>query len=259
MDEINILAQERNIPVIEDACQAIGAEYKGRKTGNLGTLGCFSFYPTKNLGAFGDGGLITTNDHDLAVCCRAIKSHAPGKIGADAYRSMFNEEPETIDDMCASENGLYDPYKYYNYFIGENSRLDAMQAAVLLTKLPLLDKYNNCRRSIAKKYSEKLSDIPIVVPKTEFEDRVSCFHQYAVLTDDKDELIKYLSEKGIGTGAFYPVPLHFQKAYMSLDYKKGSLPVSESVCARSVCLPVFPELLDEETDMVVDRIREFYN
>ncbi len=258
MDEINEIAAERSIPVIEDACQAIGAEYNGKKTGNLGTLGCFSFYPTKNLGAFGDGGLITTNSDDLATCCRAIKAHASGKTGADAYRFMFNEEPEALGNMQASENGLYDPYKYYNYFIGENSRLDAMQAVVLLTKLPHLDSYNDNRRKIAKKYTDAFLDIPVLAPTIEFTDRVSCFHQYAILTEKKEELVQYLSDNGIGTGAFYPVPLHLQKAYKDLEYKEGSLPVAESVCNRSVCLPVFPELTDEETDYIIEKIRVFF-
>lgn len=258
MDEINAMAAERDIPVIEDACQAIGAEYKGKKTGNLGSLGCFSFYPTKNLGAFGDGGLITTNDDNYAICCRAIKAHASGKNGADAYSILYNEEPEVLGNFEISENGLYDPYKYYNYFVGENSRLDAMQAAILLTKLSKLDAYNAKRRIIAKKYTDAFSDLPVVAPRTGFADRVPCFHQYALLTEKKDELVNYLSENGIGTGAFYPVPLHLQKAYKNLSYKEGSLPVSESVCARSVCLPVFPELTEEETDYIIEKIRKFF-
>ncbi len=258
MDKINEIANKRDIPVIEDACQAIGSEYKGKKAGNLGTLGCFSFYPTKNLGAFGDGGLITTNDDNLADCCRAIKAHASGKLGADAFRFIFKEEPECLDNMSVSENGLYDPYKYYNYFIGENSRLDAVQAAVLLVKLPHLDIYNENRRKIARKYMEAFAELPISIPKSQSVDCVSCVHQFAILTDRKEELVKYLSDNGIGTGAFYPVPLHLQKAYKSLLYKNGDLPVAESVCNRSVCLPVFPELTEEETDFIVEKIKTFF-
>ncbi len=258
MDELNQIADEKGIPVIEDACQAIGAEYKRKKTGSLGIIGCFSFYPTKNLGAFGDGGLITTNDDELATCCRAIKAHASGKTGADAFRYMFNEEPEALGNMLDSENGLYDPYKYYNFFIGENSRLDAIQAVILLTKLPHLDEYNKKRRRIATKYSKAFSDLPIKVPETDYLDRVSSFHQYAILTEKKEELVSYLAENGIGTGAFYPVPLHLQKAYRDLNYKEGDLPIAESVCKRSVCLPIFPELTDEETDYVIDKIKAFF-
>ena len=171
---------------------------------------------------------------------------------------MFNEEPEALNNMKVSENGLYDPFKYYNYFIGENSRLDAMQAAVLLTKLPHLDRYNENRRKIAKKYTDAFLDIPVIAPRYEFADRVSCFHQYAILTEKKEELVQYLSDNGIGTGAFYPVPLHLQKAYKDLGYKAGSLPVAESVCDRSVCLPVFPELTEEETDYIIEKIRVFF-
>ena len=160
--------------------------------------------------------------------------------------------------MIVSENGLYDPYKYYNYFIGENSRLDAMQAVILLTKLSHLDIYNANRRKIAKKYTDAFLNLPVVVPKTKYFDRVSCFHQYALLTEKKEELVKYLSENGIGTGAFYPVPLHLQKAYNSLSYSEGSLPVAESVCKRSVCLPVFPELTEEETEYIIEKLSTFY-
>ncbi|MBO6215067.1 MAG: DegT/DnrJ/EryC1/StrS family aminotransferase [Lachnospiraceae bacterium] len=258
MDEINAIAGEYGIPVIEDACQAIGSEYKGKMAGNLGQAGCFSFYPTKNLGAFGDGGLITTNSEEIATCCKAIKAHAAGKTGADAYQIMYHDRPDALKEMSASKDGLYDPYKYYNYFIGQNSRLDAIQAAVLLTKLPHLNEYNGRRHSIAEKYNEALSDLPVVLPQVDRLDRVSCFHQYALLTEKKDELVSYLANEGIGTGAFYPVPLHLQKAYKHLGYKDGSLPVSESVCRRSVCLPVFPELTESEVDYIIDKIRGFY-
>ena len=258
MDEINDIANERGVPVIEDACQAIGAEYKGKKTGALGTMGCFSFYPTKNLGAFGDGGMISTDDDNLAVCCRAIKSHASGKTGADAFRYLYDEEPEALSSMKESENGLYDPYKYYNYFIGQNSRLDAVQAGILLTKLPHLDEFNDKRCKIAAKYSENFNDLPVISPRTVFEDRKSCFHQYALLVEDKVKFAEYLGERGIGTGAFYPIPLHLQKAYKDFGFREGDLPVVESVCKRSVCLPVFPELTEEETDYIVETVRSFF-
>ncbi len=258
MDEINAIATEYGISVIEDACQAIGAEYKGKKTGGLGTLGCFSFYPTKNLGAFGDGGLITTDDDNLDICCRAIKSHASGKIGADAYAYMFGGQSDVFDNMNVSENGLYDPYKYFNYFIGQNSRLDAIQAGILLKKLLYLDGYNNNRCQIASRYSESFKDLPVVTPRVEFKDKKSCFHQYALLVDDKVQFTEFLAEKGIGTGAFYPVPLHLQKAYRNLGYHEGDLPVAESVCSRSVCLPIFPELTDQEQDYIIECVRSYF-
>jgi len=258
MDEINEIAMAHKIPVVEDACQAIGAVYKGKKAGNLGTVGCFSFYPTKNLGAMGDGGMISTNDDNVAKICRSLKSHAAGKLGAEAYSALYNERVDELENMKVSENGLYDPCKYYNYFIGGNSRLDSMQAAVLNVKLAHLDEYNLKRANIAKRYTEALRNLNLRVPETEYSDRESCWHQYAVLCDKKQELIDFLASKEIGVGAFYPVPLHLQKAFKNLNYSEGSLKVTEDVCQKSVCLPVFPELNDEEVDYIIESIKEFF-
>lgn len=258
MEEINELAEELGIPVIEDACQAIGAEYRGKKTGTLGTMGCFSFYPTKNLGAFGDGGMITTNDDALAENCRALKNHAAGRIGAKAFCNLYQEEVRELEQMPAGGDSLYDPCKYYNYFIGGNSRLDSIQAAVLSVKLKYLDSYNEKRAAIARRYSQELSGLPIIVPDITEKDRKSCWHQYAVLCDRKEELIQYLEEHGIGAGSFYPVPLHLQKAFKDLGYRPGDLKVAEHICSRSVCLPVFPELEEKEQDYVIQTIRNFF-
>lgn len=257
MEEINHLAAQHGIPVIEDACQAIGAEYRGRKTGNLGTLGCFSFYPTKNLGAYGDGGMITTNDDDLANLCRALKSHAAGKVGAEAYEFLCREKAEEWL-MGDGQDALYDPYKYYNYFIGTNSRLDAVQAAVLSVKLKYLDQYNEKRREIAAFYSQGLEDCPVQLPDDNKKDRISCWHQYAIVCDRKEELIAFLGENGIGAGNFYPVPLHLQKAFYRLGYQKNSLPVAEKICKGTVCLPIFPELTEEEAAYVIQTIKRFF-
>lgn len=258
MEEINEIARINNIPVIEDACQAIGAEYKGRKTGNLGTIGCFSFYPTKNLGAMGDGGMITTNDDNIAKVCRALKAHAAGKNGAESYSYLYNEEVKELKDLEASSDGLYDPCKYYNYLIGGNSRLDSMQAAVLDIKLSHLDEYNSRRAYIAERYTEGLKDTGLVLPSVECVDRRSCWHQYAVLCDEKERFVSYMEEHKIGVGAFYPVPLHLQKAFSGLGYKEGMLPNAESICKKSVCLPIFPELADSEIDEIIDTVRGFY-
>ena len=254
MDKINAIAKKHNIKVVEDACQAIGAEYKGTKVGGLGDIACFSFYPTKNLGACGDGGMITTNDDDLAVISRAIKSHGSGKIGAQAKSLLTNEKMEDVK-VNQEATALYDPFKYYNYIIGVNSRLDTMQAAVLLTKLEHLDTYSANRKKHAKRYYDELKGLPMKVLE---HDEECCYHQYAVLVDEKDAFVKHLNDKGIGTGAFYPVPLHLQKAFDELGYKEGSLPVAESVCNRSVCLPIFPELTDEEMSYIIDTIKEFF-
>jgi len=258
MDEICQLASEYNIPVIEDACQAIGAEYKGKKTGNLGSLGCFSFYPTKNLGAMGDGGMITTNDDNLAKICRALKSHAAGRNGAEAFSVLYKEQVPELEDLKVSENGLYDPCKYFNYFIGENSRLDSMQAAVLLVKLEYLDSYNKKRKAIAERYSLELAGLSLQLPQVDYDDRESCWHQYAVLCEDKEKFVAYMEENGIGVGAFYPVPLHLQKAFKNLGYANGSLLTAEEVCSKSVCLPIFPELSEEEIDYIINTIKEYF-
>lgn len=257
MMELNELATQYGLPVIEDACQAIGAEYQGRRAGTLGKAGCFSFYPTKNLGAFGDGGMITTDDDDLANACRALKTHAAGKIGAKAYAWLYHEKlPELMEN---EEGGLYDPCKYFNYFIGSNSRLDSVQAAVLLVKKKYLDEYNEKRKKIASLYTEGLKELPIRVPFCEKKDRDSCWHQYAILCNQKEELINFLKKSGIGAGNFYPIPLHLQKAFNYLGYEKNSLPVAENICERTVCLPIFPELTEEEVSYVVGMIKNFFN
>ncbi len=258
MDEINAIAKHHNLFVIEDACQAIGSTYKGKMAGNLGDLACFSFYPTKNLGAFGDGGMITTNSDTLANACRALKAHAAGKTGFEAASSLGYDVGE-MANIDQHSDSLYDPYKYYNYLIGSNSRLDSIQAAILLVKLKKLDEYNSSRRQIAKRYNEAFHHLPLQVPVSNDNDyRSTCWHQYAVLCEDKDAFIKKLEEAGIGVGAFYPVPLHLQKAYIGLGYKEGSLPVVESVCKRSVCLPVFPEMTVEDQDQVISAVESFF-
>ncbi len=257
MDEINDIASEYGIPVIEDACQAIGAEYKGKKTGTLGTMGCFSFYPTKNLGAFGDGGMITTDDDDMAIVCRSIKAHASGRTGAEAYQIMTGELVNELASFVYKGDGLYDPCKYFNYFIGRNSRLDSIQASILSIKLKHLEEYNFRRRQIAMRYTNAFADTQLRTPRTEYSDRIHCFHQYALLCDDKDEMIRFMSQMGIGLGAFYPVPLHMQRAYQHQNGDKEALPVVENVCSRSVCLPIFPELTEEEIDYVIKLTRDF--
>lgn len=251
MDELNEIANEYGIPVIEDACQAIGATYKGKRTGSLGTMGCFSFYPTKNLGCFGDGGMISTNDVELANICRSIKAHAAGRQAAIAYEKLTGnkvEEIETVD--IDGRDQLYDPLKYFNFFIGENSRLDSIQAAVLNVKLNCLEEYNKRRHKIAEMYEEGLRGCNIETPPVYFQDRQSCFHQFAICVDDKDGFIKYLNNNGIGAGNFYPIPLHKQKAFEKIVSDK--LDIAEERCKRTVCLPIFPELEDDEIKYIID-------
>jgi len=254
MDSINELAKKYNLFVIEDACQAIGTKYNGIYAGGLGDIACFSFFPTKNLGAFGDAGMITTNDDSMAILCKALREHAGGKAGADAkaIKDGTFSESEAVE-----ANSLYNPYKYYNYLIGHNARMDELQAAILSVKLKHLDEFNIKRALTAGYYIEALKDCDLVMPFI-FEGRHHSWHQFAIRTKEKDKLGEYLAENGITTGAFYPVPLHLQKAYEDLGYKKGDLPISEMLSNETLCLPIFPELTDDEKAYVVSKIKEFY-
>lgn len=255
MDEICKIAQEHNLLVIEDACQAIGAEYKGKMVGNIGNAACFSFFPTKNLGAFGDGGIITTNDDDLATICRALREHGMAQNGAKARYVLEGIE----DDLAGtvSPDGLYNPYKYYNYLIAYNSRLDAIQAVVLSIKLDYLNEFNSKRTKIAEFYEKEMGNLEgIVTPKAD-SDVKTVWHQYALRCDKKDELGNYLASNNVGSAAFYPVPLHLQKALTYLGYQEGDFPVAEMITKQTVCLPIFPELEEEELAYVTANIKNF--
>lgn len=256
MDRIMEIAHKHNLKVIEDDAQAIGSEYKGRKAGTLGDVGCFSFYPTKNLGGAGDGGMVTTNSDDLYTIIKAYKEHGSGENGAKALELLEGVKEELTTSEQATE--LYNPYKYFNYLIGYNSRLDAIQAAVLSVKLKHLDEYNNNRSAIAKKYFEGLTD---KVRRPIYSDDIKpCWHQFVVRSEYKEELCAYLTENGVGNGTFYPVPLHNQKAFNKDNCKNPgvSLPVSEEISSQSVCLPIFPEMTDEQVQYVIDIVNKFY-
>ncbi len=226
MDPILEIAQKHNIAVIEDACQAHGAKYKNRKAGSMGAVGCFSFYPGKNLGAFGEGGAIITQDEDIAQKVRMIRDHGQRK-------------------------------KYFHDLEGYNGRLDAIQAGVLRIKLKRLDDWNRARHENAAYYNELLSEIPSVTLLTEAEFADSVYHLYVILVNDRDELQKFLDSKGIATGLHYPLPLHLQKAYEHLGYKKGAFPVTEYIANRLLSLPMFPELKREQIEYVVKSIKEY--
>ena len=256
MDRIMEIAKAHNLMVIEDDAQAIGCEYKGRKAGTLGDVGCFSFYPTKNLGGAGDGGMVTTNSDDLYTILKAYKEHGAGENGAKALELQEGIKEEISTNEVATE--LYNPYKYYNYLIGYNSRLDAIQAAVLSVKLKHLDVYNGRRAQIAKMYFAGLTDKlrrPVYGTETK-----PCWHQFVVRSEYKSELCAYLSENGVGNGTFYPVPLHNQKAFSTSNCKNPgvSLPVAEEISSQSVCLPIFPEMTDEQVQFVIDTVNKFY-
>ena len=256
MDRINAIAKKHNLKVIEDDAQAIGCEYKGRKAGTLGDIGCFSFYPTKNLGGAGDGGMVTTNSDDLNTIVRAYREHGAAQGGAKALELLegVKEEIKTKEKVT----DLYNPFKYYNYLIGYNSRLDAIQAAILSVKLKHLAEFNNRRSQIAKMYLEGLTDKH---RKPEYSTDVKpCWHQFVIRSEYKGELCEYLTAHDVGNGTFYPVPLHRQKAFNTYNCKNpnASLPVAEEIASQTVCLPVFPEMTDEQVRYVIETVNGFY-
>ena len=227
MDTILTIARAHGLMVIEDAAQAIGALYKGENAGSLGDIGCFSFYPTKNLGGYGDGGLVTTNNDELAECIKILRVHG--------------SKP-----------------KYYHSYIGINGRLDAIQAAVLSVKLKYLSEWSESRRMVASYYTEHLTGLPIRLPKIETYNS-HIFHQYVIATSQRDALMKYLEQHGVETVIYYPVPLHLQKCFEYLGYKRGDLPESEKASQETLALPVFPEITRKEQDYVIHRIKDFFS
>jgi len=237
MDPILQMAKARSLFVIEDAAQAIGAEYKplshsqGRRAGGMGDLGCFSFYPTKNLGAMGDGGMVVTNRLGLAERVRILRVHG--------------SQP-----------------KYFHRWIGLNSRLDTIQAAILLVKFKYLEKWTKERQKRAKTYQtlfrEGFSDIPdLHLPTTQYEN-THVYHQYVIRVPKRDRLRDYLLNEGVGTDIYYPLPLHLQECFSFLNHRRGEFPNSEKASEEVLALPIYPELTEDQQLFVVDRIRAFY-
>ncbi len=231
MDKINQLAKKYKLYVVEDACQAIGAEYKGKKVGSLGDVGCFSFFPSKNLNAYGDGGMITTDNQKLAEKIKMLRNHG-SKI------------------------------KYYNDEIGVSSRLDGLQAAILSVKLKHLNKWNKSRQNIADNYNNLLKDIGgIEIPKYDLGKNIShVYHQYTlkIKNGKRDELKKYLEENNISSMVYYPLPLHLMKAFEYLKIKKGPLPVTEKMCSEVLSLPIYAELEEKKIEFICGGINNFY-
>ena len=224
MDAIMSIAKERKIAVIEDAAQAIGAKYKGRSAGSLGDVGCFSFFPSKNLGGFGDGGMITTNNPQLAEKIKMLRVHG----GVDKYR-----------------------HKY----IGGNFRLDAIQAAVLRVKLKYLDEWHRARQQNAKLYDELFAGSEVVTPVIASYNE-SIYNQYCVQVKNRNKVLEHLRGNDIGCEVYYPLPLHLQECFGYLGYKKGDFPVAERLSERALALPVYPELKREQIEQVVKTILE---
>jgi dTDP-4-amino-4,6-dideoxygalactose transaminase len=224
MDPILEIANRHGIPVIEDACQAHGAEYKGRKAGTFGVAGCFSFYPGKNLGACGEGGAVTTNDADLAQRIRLWRDHGSSK-------------------------------KYEHIFPGLNMRMEGIQGGILSVKLKYLDRWNDQRRQVAAAYDKALADTDIEVP-TEMGYGRHVYHLYVIQSDNRDALRQQLSDAGIESGLHYPIPLHLQEAYRFLKYKKGDFPVTERVKSRILSLPMYPGIDPKAVERVASELRE---
>ena len=225
IESIQTAARARAIHLVEDCAQAIGARCRGRHVGNWGATGCFSFYPTKNLGANGDGGMIVTDDEALAKKLCMLRVHGIER-------------------------------RYHHDLHGYNSRLDDLQAAILRVKLPHLNAWNERRAALARRYEEGLSGLPVTLPQAAPEN-THVWHVYALLTDRRDALQSFLAERGVGTLIYYPVPLHRQKVYADLGYREGDLPVAEETARRILPLPIYPELTDDQVDYVVDVIRQF--
>ena len=229
MDPICALAAERGIPVIEDAAKSIGSEYRNRRAGSMGQIGCFSFFPSKNLGGFGDGGMLTTSDAALGARLTALRIH--GRTG-----------------------------KYFHQWIGVNSRLDTLQAAVLRVKFRYLDHWTEGRQKNAERYRTRLagSDIPVqpAVP-ADYQTR-HVYNQFVIRCSRRDALQAHLKNQGIGTEIYYPLPLHLQPCFALLGYKHGDFPVSEKLAAESLALPIQAELAAEDIDTICESIRSFY-
>lgn len=229
MEDITRIAKENNLSVIEDAAQAIGAEYENKKAGSFGDLGCFSFFPSKNLGGFGDGGMIVTKDNNLDSNLRILKNHGSSR-----------------------------KEKYLNLVLGINSRLDAIQAAVLRVKLRHLNNWSKKRAENAEIYNQELKGVGDIITPITPENRNHIYNQYTIRTSKRDELKNYLKERNIPSMVYYPLPLHLQPAFSYLGHDKGDYPEAEKASQEVLSLPIYPELTREEIAEVIKAIKNFY-
>jgi len=223
MDAINDIAREHSLKVIEDNAQAFGAEYKGRKTGSLGDIGCLSFFPSKNLGGYGDGGMVVTDDPDLAEKVRMLRAHGWKK-------------------------------KYFPEILGYNSRLDALQAAILRVKLRYLDEWNDRRRELAAVYQGLLANIPGISTPFEAPEVKHVYHLYVLRLAERDLMQRKLGEAGIATGIYYPKPIHLTQPCLALGYREGDFPITEKSSLETLAIPIYPEMTQAHVDIVVGNI-----
>lgn len=224
------LCTDRKIPIIEDAAQAIGTEYQGKRIGSLGAIGCFSFFPSKNLGGFGDGGMVTSNDPTLAEKLKIFRAHG--------------SKP-----------------KYFHKYVGGNFRLDALQAAVLRVKLKYLDQWTSARQRNADRYDRLLANGKLeefVTPPWRRPGDRHIFNQYVIRVKKRDELRKHLSDHGIQTEIYYPLPMHMQECFAYLGYKRGDFPLAERAADETFAIPVYPELTESQQARVIETIQAFY-
>ena len=226
MDPIIAIADKHGLPVLEDSAQAHGARYKGRRTGSIGAMAAFSFYPGKNLGAYGEGGAVTTDDPDLDHKVRMLRDHGSDK-------------------------------KYYHDMLGYNARMEGIPGAVLGVKLKHLDDWNAERNRVARKYDELLKGLPLTRPNSD-PNYEQVYHLYMIETERRDELQKYLGEHKIPTIIHYPVPIHFQKAFDHLGYRGGDSPITEKLVGEILSLPIYPEMTDDMVGCVAERIKSFF-
>ncbi|SYZ73968.1 Pleiotropic regulatory protein [Candidatus Zixiibacteriota bacterium] len=226
MERIDEIARKHSLAVLEDACQAHGATFKGKPAGSYGTAGAFSFYPGKNLGAYGEGGAVVTSEKELARKIRMLRDHGSEK-------------------------------KYFHDIIGYNARMEGIQGAVLGVKLKYLEKWNRERNRVATKYREILKGIPIVVP-SETADYYQVYHLFVIETERRDALQQFLAESGVPTLIHYPIPIHKQQAYLKAGFKPGHFPVTERLADQILSLPIYPELPDDQIEYVASKIREFF-
>ena len=251
MDAFKQIADKQGLKIVEDCTQAAGATYQGRKAGSLGDAGCVSFFPTKNLGCAGDGGIIVTNDESIYRQCRAFRAHGSGLDGLYTYGIQNGIE---ISEETINFNGNLP--KYFNFVAGYNSRLDAIQAEILRVKLPYLDSWNERRRAIARQYDQRITN-PAIAKPVIAKDNSHIYYVYTILTEKRDKLRDYLKENDITSGVYFPVPFHLQAVYKKLGYKKGDMPNAEFVADHSMVLPMFPELTQEEIDRVINVVNKW--
>lgn len=250
MDTISAICKKHNLYLIADCAQSAGTKYKGERKNTLGDVSCFSFFPTKNLGCDGDGGMVLTDNEEIARACRSLKAHGSGKDGLWTLKREYEMKGDKFpENMPIGES------KYYNYLVGYNSRLDALQAAILRKKLSHLDEFIEGRRNNAKQFNEAFKNTDYVTP-VEGDDCYHSYYIYALKHSNAQDIMERLKTAGVPCGTYYPVPLHLQGAFAQLGYKEGDLPITEELSKNTFAIPVFPEMYDEEREYIIEQVKK---